>query len=659
MKSLGLSFGKSEKALAALAVGTLALTVLEPTFASLQPFRQFALALLLILGGLVAMMRLGRLGGWLARKFLWRVRHRMVAVFFFVGALPISIGALMATWGIFVLLGPITAYMLTSQLQGQMDRIQAMAEPMAWQLRHQSQAERLASLADFHAAADQRFPGLAIQAEFDSIRVSFPEGSLVGEMPSKLRTERTLVRIGGGVYLASVADDEQTGGRVVLAVPLTESLMRRVMPELGILSVTLDSSGEGSGPWPVVVSNVFDQEGQTARAALPPPRYPLDWMVRWPIQAQTLEWNTNEVETATYFLLTRVSALWGTIIKDQPGGTLQLFVGAFSLLLAAFAASVLVSLVIAGSLTRTLTRAVNDLYVGTKHVNEGDFKYRIPVSGSDQVSDLSRSFNAMTQSIEELIEESKRRQQLEAELEVAREVQSRLFPAEPPALDSLELLGICRPARSVSGDFFDYVDLDSRRVAISFGDVSGKGISAALVMASLHSIVRGQLALLQGDSPEPLGHAAARLVEQANRQLCENTAPEKFSTLFFGVYDVQTGMLAYSNAGHLPPLLLRNGSVEPLKVNGMIVGAFPYAEYTATNLSLEPGDTLVAYTDGLTEPENAAGEEFGDARLREALKRGAPEPPRELIEEVMDEVITWTGTSVLQDDMTMLVVRRR
>lgn len=659
MRSLGLSFGKSEKALAALAVTSLALTLLEPTFESLQPFRQFALALLLILGGLVAMMRMSRLGVWLARKFLWRVRHRMVAVFFFVGALPISIGALMVTWGIFVLLGPVTAYMLTSQLQGQVDRIQAMAEPIAWQLRNQSHAERLASLADFHAGAEQTFPGLAIQAEFDSIRISYPEGSLIGEMPSKLRTERALVRIGGAVYLASVADDEQTGGRVVLAVPLTESLMRRVMPELGILSVTLDSSGEGSGPWPVVVSNVFDQEGQTARAAVPPPRHPLDWMVRWPIQARTLGWDTNEVETATYFLLTRMSALWGTIFEDQPGGTLQLFVGAFYLLLAAFAASVLVSLVIAGSLTRTLTRAVNDLYVGTKHVNEGDFKYRIDVSGSDQVSDLSRSFNAMTQSIEELIEESKRRQQLEAELEVAREVQARLFPAEPPAIDSLELLGICRPARSVSGDFFDYVDLDSRRVAISFGDVSGKGISAALVMASLHSIVRGQLALLQGDGPETPEHAAARLVEQANRQLCENTAPEKFSTLFFGAYDEQTGTLAYSNAGHLPPLLLRNGSVKPLEVNGMIVGAFPYAEYTATNLSLQPGDTLVAYTDGLTEPENAAGEEFGDDRLREALKRGAPKPPRELIEGVMDEVITWTGTSVLQDDMTMLVVRRR
>ena len=534
MGSLGLSFGKSEKALATLAVASLALTLLEPTFASLQPFRQFALALLLILGGLVAMMRLGRLGGWLVRKFLWRVRHRMVAVFFFVGALPISIGALMATWGMFVLLGPVTAYMLTSQLRGQVDRIQAMAEPLAWQLRNQSQAERLASLAEFHAAAGQSFPGLAIQSEFNGIRVSYPEGSLVGEMPSKLRLERTLVRIGGGVYLASVADDEQTGGRVVLAVPLTESLMRRVMPELGILSVTLDSSGEGSGPWPVVVSSVFDEEEQNTRAAVPPPQHPLDWMVRWPVQARTLGWNTNEVETATYFLLTRMSALWGTIFEDQAGGTLRLFVGAFYLLLAAFAASVLVSLVIAGSLTRTLTRAVNDLYVGTKHVNEGDFSYRIPVSGSDQVSDLARSFNSMTQSIEELIEESKRRQQLEAELEIAREVQSRLFPAEPPALDSLELLGICRPARSVSGDFFDYVNLDRRRVAISFGDVSGKGISAALVMASLHSIIRSQLALLQGDGSEPLERSAAKLVERANRQLCENTAPEKFSTLFFG-----------------------------------------------------------------------------------------------------------------------------
>lgn len=659
MRFLGLGFGKSEKALAAMAAATAVLALLETALPSLQSLRQFAMALVLILGGLLAMIRLGRLGAWLIRRFLWRVRHRMVAVFFFVGALPISFGALVATWGVALMLGPITGYMVTAHFLRHSDRIEAVTESLMWQLRNQAQPDRPATVASFHRHAEERFPGVLIQAEFEGVRVSYPEGSLAGEMPSRLGEEWAMLRRSDGLFLTAAVKDGQNDDRVVLAVPVTEQVVQDLMPGLGILSLSAEGRGQDGGGWPVEPGPVVEGGAQIARSGVPPPRHPFDWVVRWPIQSRILDWNTNEFETATYALLTRASALWTTIFSPQGPATFRFFAIIGYLLLATFGASLLVSLVIATSLTRTMTRAVNDLYVGTQHVNKGDFSYRIPVSGSDQVSDLSRSFNTMTRSIEGLIEESKRRQQLEAELEIAREVQSRLFPATPPELDGLELLGICRPARSVSGDFFDYVSLDGGRLAISFGDVSGKGISAALVMASLHSIIRAQLSLLPSDQSQPLEGSAARLVEKANRQLCENTSPEKFSTLFFGAYDAPTGKLTYANAGHLPPLLLRNGSVQPLEINGMIVGAFPFAEYTASSLSLVPGDILVAYTDGITEPENSDGQEFGEDRLRTALARSARQPPREFIESVMDEVIGWTGNSTLQDDMTMLVVKKQ
>ena len=323
-----------------------------------------------------------------------------------------------------------------------------------------------------------------------------------------------------------------------------------------------------------------------------------------------------------------------------------------------FLGNLIVSFFVAISLTRSLTRAVNDLYVGTTHVNRGDFAYKIDVQGTDQISDLSRSFNAMTTSLERLMEESKRHQLLEAELEIAREVQGRLFPASPPELGGLEVLGVCRPARAVSGDFFDYVLRDDGRLAISFGDVSGKGISAALVMASLHSILRAQFSLLSSGGSEGLERAASLVVERANLQLCEETAPEKFSTLFFGAYDPESGRLTYSNAGHLPPLLLRNGEISRLEINGMILGVFPSAEYSATSVSLESGDILVAYTDGVTEPENAQGEEYGEERLRLAVSHHSGQALQAVIEGVMDDVVRWTGESTLQDDMTMLVLRR-
>ena len=178
-------------------------------------------------------------------------------------------------------------------------------------------------------------------------------------------------------------------------------------------------------------------------------------------------------------------------------------------------------------------------------------------------------------------------------------------------------------------------------------------------MASLHSIVRTQLSVLRRDERHTLERSAALVVGRANVQLWEGTSPEKFSTLFFGAYDGANGALAYCNAGHLPPLLLRNGSIHPLAVNGMIVGAFPFATYTAETLQLERGDLLVAFTDGLTEPENAAGEEYGEERLRDVLRQSAHMPPQDLIERAMNDVVAWTGKTTLQDDMTMLVVRKR
>ena len=154
-------------------------------------------------------------------------------------------------------------------------------------------------------------------------------------------------------------------------------------------------------------------------------------------------------------------------------------------------------------------------------------------------------------------------------------------------------------------------------MALSFGDVSGKGISAALEMATLHSIVRTQLSLLHPEGPQSLEDATALLVQRANRQLCEGTAPEKYSTLFFAAFDPKHGMLVYSNAGHLPPLLLHNG---------LIVGALPQATYSSTTIPLQRGDMFVAFTDGIREPQNENGEEYGMPRLQEMLQSTANRP---------------------------------
>jgi sigma-B regulation protein RsbU (phosphoserine phosphatase) len=153
-------------------------------------------------------------------------------------------------------------------------------------------------------------------------------------------------------------------------------------------------------------------------------------------------------------------------------------------------------------------------------------------------------------------------------------------------------------------------------------------------------------------------HSSARLVSQLNQYLYANTTAEKYSTLCLGLYDEATSSFLYTNGGHLPPVLVRPGGVERLDVNGTIVGAFPFAEYGESRVVLDPGDLLVFFTDGVTEPENAYGEMFGEERFIDLLARSVHLGEEEIVQAVVDSVREWTGSDELQDDMTMLLARR-
>ena len=238
-----------------------------------------------------------------------------------------------------------------------------------------------------------------------------------------------------------------------------------------------------------------------------------------------------------------------------------------------FAIIELIALIIGTRMTRTVTAAVAQLHDATKHVDRGDFSHRIPVKSSDQLADLAISFNSMTASIEKLILEQKEKQRLENELAIAQEVQAQLFPRQVSELESLEVHGFCRPARTVSGDYYDFLTGSSHKLILAVGDISGKGISAALLMATIHSAVRAYSVenLPQMREPVAVGAVAGSgrimaawpegvevspgaLLSLLNHQLYESTPPEKYATLFLGIYDGRSHHLTYSNGGHLPPI---------------------------------------------------------------------------------------------------------
>jgi sigma-B regulation protein RsbU (phosphoserine phosphatase) len=349
---------------------------------------------------------------------------------------------------------------------------------------------------------------------------------------------------------------------------------------------------------------------------------------------------------------TRASAILARVFSTL-GSVANVLLLFMAIIAGVFLVVEIVAIIASIKLARTLTRTVHDLYAGTKRVETGDFSHRIPVRANDQLSELASSFNGMTQRIEQLIADVKEKEKLESELEIARQVQAQLFPKEVPKLKTLELAGVCNPARVVSGDYYDFIPIEERGAAVVVGDISGKGISAALLMASVQASLHAQLAMGAGEDP-----STATLVTRLNRQLYANTTPEKYATFYCAVYDDTKSRLTYTNAGHLAPVLLRNGEVMRLESNGTVVGIFPEYPFEQVDVALKPGDLLAAFTDGITESENAQEEQFGEQRLIELLRKNVHRPLDEIIQSVMDAVGSWAHDPSMRDDITMLLARK-
>lgn len=266
------------------------------------------------------------------------------------------------------------------------------------------------------------------------------------------------------------------------------------------------------------------------------------------------------------------------------------------------------------------------------------------------------------------IQEEAEQLKLRHEIAIAREVQEKLFPQTKPAVGSLSYLGACKPASAVGGDCYDFLDLGGGRVGLALGDVSGKGISAALLMASLQAMLR-----IHADVH---GKEVHRVAWDLNRMLCEITDSNRFVTFFYGVYDAATSSLAYVNAGHNPPMLIRPSAgmsvgaeaiqlkeevverrVIKLMPTGSVLGVFKDAEYGKVHMQLKRGDLLVIYTDGITEAMNSASEEYGEERLEALLKRKARLSVAEIRDEVFKDVEFFLGDMPQNDDMTLVVAK--
>ncbi len=263
--------------------------------------------------------------------------------------------------------------------------------------------------------------------------------------------------------------------------------------------------------------------------------------------------------------------------------------------------------------------------------------------GSDEIS---RDIEAARRAANEKAEAERR---MARELEIAREVQARLFPQCSPPLRTLDYAGVCIQARHVGGDYYDFLSFGPNRAGLVIGDISGKGIAAALLMANLQANLRSQLAIAR-EEPQ-------RFLTTVNRLFFASTVESAYSTIFFAEYEDDTQRMRYANGGHLPGLLLRaNGEVEELHSTGTVLGMFRNWNGHTGSCQLASGDTLALYTDGVTEACNDRREEFGALRLLESLRRHSRLSAKETVNEVLQEVQQYSAGEQ-EDDITLIVAR--
>jgi sigma-B regulation protein RsbU (phosphoserine phosphatase) len=585
-----------------------------------------------VLGAWIA-LRLLRLG---LRKLTWSLRNRLMVAYVFIAVLPILLVLTLVGLGAYILAGQVAVYLVRSlrsvaqDLSASPDNIQQIGE-----------------------TGQQRFPGLILLVSQNAVAKRWPPNTDVS-LPVNLPGNSRGLALRNDRYYAWAKVG--TGGeqQVLAWAPLSARYLSSMMPALGDVYFTRLGAGDEGALSPA--------GGEAPRTALSPPVNQLDIPVRWGSLMQAVDWGRPErTETALLVGYARLSSILTTILSqssDELGGAVLVF---FYAVAVAFLIVAVAGLAIGISMSRSITGAVHSLYEGTERVMRGDFSHLIGVSGRDQLAELSGSFNTMTQNLERLLVVAKEKERMEAEIEIARGVQDQLYPKAPPAFESLQVLGCCHPARMVSGDYYDYQLVDGK-LAIAIGDVAGKGISAALLMATIQAAMRMELRAsvdMAAPSMNGLRFSTARMVSELNQQLHATTSPEKYATFFFAIFDQATGLLTYTNAGHLQPVLFREGVATPLDVNGTVVGAFPFSTYEESKLELRSGDLLVCYTDGITEPENEYGEMFGEERLIELVAKNSERDAAQIIECVMERVREWTGVPELSDDMTVLLARKR
>jgi phosphoserine phosphatase RsbU/P len=613
---------------------------------------------------------------WITEHLLWRLRRRLIVTYLLIGALPILLLLSLIVMAGYVVVLQASESLVSRHLDGYLEQSRAVSRSLArdlveWDISSLSREQLRRRLQERADALSLVLPDLTLSLSSPgpgglaiNIRRASPEGAdaqslMTGEsepLPEWLRDEDEFHGLvieefpaGERVVRARhlIKLKERSAATLQLSYPIGHNLCEhlRHSTDLEVLP--------GQARTYVVNTPDGPYLRNEDEASFPPGSFPIYKSARRWSSGDTVESEVLLLDVSFLY----PSRIWQRVQQFKSGSAIGKIV--FYTIVGLAGLSLCIALLAVGSavyLTSSITGAVHQLYAGTKRVEAGDFDHEIRNMGRDQLGELAVSFNQMTRSIRELLRVSAEKQRLDQEMTIAAQVQFRLFPRSLPGTAKLDFApGVCIPARSVSGDYYDYIDVAPGRVGIVVADVCGKGVSAALMMANLQANLRGQVG-------QEVACHVERIVHRVNLQLVDSVIDASYITLFYAEFDEKDNSLHYTNAGHNPPLLLRrkrSDEIEKLERGGTVLGLFRDVIFEEGDLKLESGDLLVAFTDGLVEARNPGNQEYGEERLISAIIEHRDLSAADVEKNILRSVKEWTSDAEQEDDLTLVVVKVR
>jgi serine phosphatase RsbU (regulator of sigma subunit) len=614
------------------------------------------------------------------QRLLWRVRRKLTVSYIFIGFIP---ALLIVCFFLVVGLGlfyNVSSYLMKEQLARIVDQAGFVAQSAADGIERARDADRVRNVLEARVATlAPTFPDASIAIASAARTCGTrsldlpPLQPLVagtwGHTAPPLQIPRWISCQGyagvttyrkGAQEFATVRAARWLPGTnqlVIVDIPFDAAVARTVRARLGaavegvaVATTPVDVSGprDDNEDWSPVTTNWTDADTRGPGAS------GNTWFALFAFN----DWDAGAQKTLVISFQMRLRQIYNEIAIGLESGLEDVTV-ILAVLGGLFLVIQGVAFAMGLALARSITGSVHELAEGTERVRRGDFAGRIPIKSRDQLGELSESFNSMTSSIEDLLQQKAEKERLAQELRIARSIQMSLLPQGPLSMPGISLVAHCEPAREVGGDYYDFLPIDESTLGILVADVSGKGTSAALYMAELKGIV---LTLSQR-------HRSPRdLLIEADRIISKHLDSRSFITVTYLVVDLRAGTLKYARAGHCPMVYVpgpyaERRSPQLMTPDGMVLG-LQLDEGRTFNRLLEEvtvplgrGDLFVLYTDGMTEAMNSDGDCFGDTRLADLIAQHADLAADQLRERVLREIDAFTGSADQQDDMTMVLLR--